>query len=300
VVLIGGCSGDLPPSNVVDKLRVLAVRAEPPEVDPGGTTALDLLIADPKTPAPDGGGPAQPMATWLGCAAPLASVVTLATPCGVDPTKLFTILPCSASNTDPVCFIGNQLTAQYTVPAQALGERVVAVVVTDAGVSVEACLGDVLHPGGPLASSGHCVVAIKQIAIHDPASPTRNHNPALDSFLMEVRPDVPWRDLKNGVVTLPLTPAPPTSSNLLMATCAATAAEVKADRTRESLTLSWYTSAGSLDDRISSFAPPGEAPWLDVLTRWSPPQAATGAVYFWAVIRDDRGGVGFLPDPRAQ
>jgi len=43
----GGCLDDLPSPTLVDDLRVLAVRAEPPEVGPGTTVALDALVVDP-------------------------------------------------------------------------------------------------------------------------------------------------------------------------------------------------------------------------------------------------------------
>lgn len=38
---------DLPESSLVDRPRVLAIQAEPPEVEPGGTVAFSALIADP-------------------------------------------------------------------------------------------------------------------------------------------------------------------------------------------------------------------------------------------------------------
>src|SRR5690348_9407335 len=48
------CSGELPAQDRVEKLRVLAVRAEPPEVRPGETTVFDALTVIP--PAfPEGG-----------------------------------------------------------------------------------------------------------------------------------------------------------------------------------------------------------------------------------------------------
>ena len=62
-----GCAGDLPPAFRVDKLRVLAVRAEPPEVAPGNASTLDALLAlPPARPGDDGGSPAISR-LWLAC-----------------------------------------------------------------------------------------------------------------------------------------------------------------------------------------------------------------------------------------
>ncbi len=47
IVGLSGCLEDLPDPTRVDDLRVLAVRAEPPEVSPGATVALDALVVDP-------------------------------------------------------------------------------------------------------------------------------------------------------------------------------------------------------------------------------------------------------------
>lgn len=47
--LFAGCAGEmLEPSETVSKLRILAVRAEPPDLAPGETVRLDALIVDPR------------------------------------------------------------------------------------------------------------------------------------------------------------------------------------------------------------------------------------------------------------
>ncbi len=45
---LGACLGDLPSPSRVDDLRILAVRAEPPEAPPGAAVALDALVVDPQ------------------------------------------------------------------------------------------------------------------------------------------------------------------------------------------------------------------------------------------------------------
>ncbi len=48
-----GCRGNFAPASLLTGLRVLAVRANPPEVPPGQTSTLDALVSDT---APDDGG----------------------------------------------------------------------------------------------------------------------------------------------------------------------------------------------------------------------------------------------------
>ena len=45
---LGACVEDLPRANFVEDTRVLAIVAEPPQVEPGDTVHLTALIANPK------------------------------------------------------------------------------------------------------------------------------------------------------------------------------------------------------------------------------------------------------------
>jgi hypothetical protein len=49
---LAACSPDFDPASKVDKLRVLAIKAEPPEIDPEGVATLEslVLLADPDAP----------------------------------------------------------------------------------------------------------------------------------------------------------------------------------------------------------------------------------------------------------
>src|SRR4029077_18597428 len=55
--LLAACSGEVPAASRGDKLRVLAVRAEPPEVMPGQAAALDTLTVQPPTGNDGGAAP---------------------------------------------------------------------------------------------------------------------------------------------------------------------------------------------------------------------------------------------------
>lgn len=81
VLLVGcvnQCEVPFPPSSFIDKMRILAIQADPPEVTPGQAVNLRFLAVDSKGIVPSAGllpfpsciadgGPADPSALWVGC-----------------------------------------------------------------------------------------------------------------------------------------------------------------------------------------------------------------------------------------
>ena len=101
------CQQSLPDEALVTRLRILGIRAEPPEVAPGDTTRLDALVADPK-----GGGRAQTWAWALCTPDPAAGVSSCA-----DPTRL---VPLGTGTSETLVVPTNALDA-VPVPQQAKG-----------------------------------------------------------------------------------------------------------------------------------------------------------------------------------
>lgn len=75
---VNQCEVPFPPSSFIDKMRILAIQAEPPEVTPGQPVKLRFLAVDSKGIVPStgflpfpsclsDGGPADPSALWVGC-----------------------------------------------------------------------------------------------------------------------------------------------------------------------------------------------------------------------------------------
>jgi len=64
------CGGHWAHITLVERLRILAIRAEPPEVDIFGEVELSALIGDPQ------GGGREPACTWAVCLFELGSVAT--------------------------------------------------------------------------------------------------------------------------------------------------------------------------------------------------------------------------------
>src|SRR4051812_11454289 len=96
-LLAGGCDKALPDRALVTSLRVLGVRAEPPEAAPGMTIHLDALIADP------GGDGRSLKRAWAICDPGAGGVGSCGNP----------------ANT---AVLGSNLSADWTVPLDALSD----------------------------------------------------------------------------------------------------------------------------------------------------------------------------------
>jgi hypothetical protein len=296
LLITGGCNQNLPSASFIDKLRVLAVRAEPPALPPGGTTTLSLLVAGPWVPNSDGSPPASTRALWFACP-PLTATST----CGIGGIGGI------SSEAPAPSLIGSGGSLSYTLPANATGEQLIGVAVTDDTTDPPSCLKD-LQDNGHITQPDHCVLAIKRVTVDSGAKP--NHNPTLTALEFEEAPKQPFMDLVSGKATFALNPSHGARSLTLRATRSSEPAERKPDGNYEQLSVAWYSTAGSIDGNVGNFNPagcstPGQCgaaePMNTSLTDWYPPTASEAAptlidgnAYFWAVIRDDRGGVGWI------
>ncbi|MBI5479172.1 MAG: hypothetical protein HY906_09965 [Deltaproteobacteria bacterium] len=294
---LGGCSGELPPPSLVDRFRVLAVRAEPPEVAPGETAALDLLLVDPYAPAE---GRARTF-LWLACATPSGTSATACAQFATDPsaalpgmaTGAITLAACD----DPagsltgggLCLLGSDEAATYVPPADFLDagdeSRAVTMFVAAATGDTDAlsCVMQMVEQGSMAVD---CQVSYKRLTVSRSATP--NHNPGLAALVLDDA------DLPEATVT-PVGPG----DHVLQAAATDGSAEgfTKDDGTAatEALLLSWYVAAPG---EPGSTREPGklklyrtEIPGSD--QTFTAPEEA-GDVVLWVVIRDDRGGVGWL------
>lgn len=311
--LCGACSNDLPAASFIDKLRLLAVRAEPPEVAPGQSTTLDALAVEPLVTQLDGGMPQPLTYVWLAC--PLPSGIASPTPCGVG-SDFGTPPMCKDQPSAALCIIGTDATASYTPDAGLLAgaastQLLVTVAVANTNAGAVGCLLDIASNGGLPAHPDHCVVALKRLAVSDPAQRTAavNHNPTLADFTA-TSPGGFKEALDDGNGAWLYARGADKAAWDIIAHRSDDAAEQKGDGTYEQLTVSWFTTAGHLDGGRSIYLPPGctdpaacatKLPETGAGTTWYAPTAqqaasvvdASGVVDFWAVIRDDRGGVGW-------
>lgn len=269
---------DFQPASVVDKLRVLGVRADPPELVPGQTTLLSALVADPK----EGLRPVSMV--WLLCdPAPedaLGNVCarqdTLRT---LDPDKMpegVRIVP---------FFV-----APYTAPSTVLDTLEPDSVARRRGLSATIML--IVFEGESLDDlkdpNLQKVAVIKRIRIADPTDkPNRNPNIA----------DV---TLAGTSIDRIDTPAAKAGSSIdLAATADPDAAQefvrVMPDGSevtqQEQVVFSWFTMDGHFEEGLTEYAsrtPDGKPIRLALPTR---EQAKRDYVEFFVVLRDARGGI---------
>jgi hypothetical protein len=257
LTVAAGCSQPLPSRAVVDDLRILGVRAEPPEAAPGASVHFDALIADPR-----GGGRALKLA-WALCTPGDAGVAT----CG-DPSR--------------VAMLGTGGTADWVVPDSALA----GLSFDDAleGRDVYVVLG--VEPAD-IAPDDHNPphdAAFKRVRVS--TNPSPNHNPSIDSLLVAGSPasPSPITGQPGAKLDLDVTASPDSAESWTSA----------AGSGVEDVRYTWSISAGSVSDAVS-YGAAGEPTanlWRLPDGSNGPPEAM-----LWVVLRDGRGGTDWKQQP---
>ena len=273
---------DRAPSRV-DGPRVLAVRAEPPEAAPGASVTLAPLLVDAAGPLD------AATVDWAFCLAnrPAADDNTVSARClppdspdlrpiapGPAPPAATAVLPaegCQVFGSEP--------------PPPPPGEPPLRPVDPDPS-------GGYYQPVR-LAVAGGEAVAFAQVRLRCalPAAPAPVAQEFRARYVPNRNPHLAELGLAGGATTVA-----PGGREVLQAAWAPEAAEpfvafdlassALVDRV-EALRVSWFSTAGTFDADRS--APQGEA---RAQVGWRAPDAP-GPVHLWAVLRDDRGGMGW-------
>ncbi len=318
---VAGCGDTLPVQSFVEKLRVLGVRAEPPEIAPGETTTLDALVVQPPTARAT--APKAVSYLWVSCSVP-PGVGQLA-PCGVN--DLTAVPPsCALDPGAPICVLGDQATATYTASATTVGsdgtgQRLITMVVSETDGGAVGCLLDTAQNKGIPTDPDHCVLTLKRLVVSSPTvtpASNRNRNPTLRTLDLHLVDDQDMlgaaRSLLDGAARYTVAPDKKKPTWRLTTERNEDASEQKSDGRYEELSVAWYISAGKLagaravfedtscqGDGCNRMPPP-----LQVDADWTAPTSAEraedvptggaldGLTEFWAVVRDDRGGIGWL------
>jgi hypothetical protein len=288
LLLLWACTPNWNPASVIDSLRVIGVRAEPPEIRPGQSAVLQQLLIEPNGK--------KTTTLWLGC----------------DPDPF--------NEGRGACTDVNELTDPSTlVNTSALPGGVKLIGFNDqVTYSTDAHLFDVLDAGDPRRITG-TVGLVVSIAVAEEVSPTAtsqelkaladrvrsgqtesqltlfrvsvsespnpNHNPVADQLTV----NVPLAPGQTALVE-PVTPAALdlTAHDLEMYD-EQTPSGVQ--HLTEHIIAAWYTNAGRfIQDRVELYGDvksyltgPGDDPQTDPV-----PPDHRGTL--WAVIRDSRGG----------
>lgn len=244
-----------PPVSFVQGLRVLGIKAEPPEVPAGASSQLSMLAADTAGNAI--------AVSWTECfMAPLAGQA-------VNPDCVAAGGPGSGPS------IGNGLDVTVTMPqltAESLGAP-------DAS-------GGVYFPFvAEVSNNVDQLSAVYRLRLAQ--SDSVNHNPAILSVSSTDSAGIP-------TPLDPQTPTPVTAGQALALSATLTAdsveSYVRADgaAVMEVVTTSWFCTAGALSVEKTSDAQPQTVLSLDQRL-----PAAGSTIDLWAVARDERGGMDY-------
>ena len=262
---------------IVDRPRVLAIMAQPPEVTPGASVTLTSLLAGP-------GGPLTTSPAWSLCTAP------------TPPTEDASVADgCLA---DAIIDLGTAAAITATIPSEAcrtFGPDVVAAgfrprapdatggyyqpIRSDAP-SFELALGFVRITCNLANASGDLAERYKTTYV-------ANTNPSLTGLAID------------GVRIDPARPANVTADHDVTLTTGwpAEAAEsflyfdpdaMELVTRREAMRVSWFATEGDLTVDASAIA--ADDPALVVSTTWHTPNQP-GPAWIWLVLRDSRGGI---------
>jgi hypothetical protein len=265
--------------SLVTAPRVLAVRAEPAEAKPGATVTFDALIAAPR-------GAVAGTPAWSFCVAPkpLTDDNTVSNVC-VGPSALRRV--------------GNGVTVTASTPSN--------------GCSL---FGPDIPPGGlrprdpddtggfyqPLRvdlGASAPAFALMRISCDLPNASARVAAAFAQAYAPNRNPQLLPLTASIAGSAVALDAIPIGSRVDLRAGWSASSAETYAyydassdavGTKRESLTLAWYSTAGSLDKEATGRAEDDLATSSD--NTWTAPSSA-GVSQLWVVLRDSRGGVDF-------
>ena len=294
LLFVASCSEGLDPPSLVNKLRVLAVRAQvpqPPTPDnpnppplsdayPGDTVRLDALVAGIDGDVDGGVDPSQLDYLWLACTPPPGSVSVK--DCAGSAAQMAGFLPtCADEPAAPVCLLGASANVSYPTaptPLQAPQSIYVAMVVaTQPSGGAAGCLARLSRDEAPGDS---CVVSLKTLTVQ-PFGAVRNASPSVQTFRI-TGADGSFQDIHSTPGKLPL-------GKSLKVNPQSAQPETKPDGTGEVLTFSWFATQKDFDHFHSGINP--QPPHEDPTNSYTNTSNTAGRVHFWLVLRDDRGGV---------
>jgi hypothetical protein len=287
LLLAAGCGADFEPYNRLSKLRVLAIRSEPPAPAPGESATLTPLIYTPE------GDPPVSYA-WSWCPAP--GLASSGYPCLVSEDEL---RQAGAGAAVPAYDLGSGATASFThgVDPQILQKLCEGLPGASEKPDCEG--GFPIQIRVTVSTADEQQVTVSTLRLRLDASAPPNQNPHLEGLaaVLDGTPqaigDTPTLELPRKVETVIRATVPPEDAELYQGKdSAGNPGEV-----RERLTLSWFVESGDLHDGRTGFID-GVTSLDDALQdRWKPatvkdyPRDSSRII---VVVRDNRGGVAWL------
>lgn len=287
-----GCGDDFAPYSQLDRLRVLAIQAEPATPLPGETALLSALTFAPA---------AEPVAhRWSWCPAPAPAGKSY-----VCPLDQATAAQLFAPYLDPALGLpsldlGNAATASLTNPFSAVGLAALCATGIASGAYAQGLDCEGGFPVTVVLDASTATATLRSgfvLRLPVGPAPELNHNPVPGAITLGgqalAEPPLAIRLAPGQTVDLGLD-IPPIAAELR----SIPAFEGDPGQRLERLTASWFADHGRVDTARTAFID-GETTLLETgRNRWTAPDAAawptSGTVQFAVVLRDDRGGAGWL------
>lgn len=296
VLLLTGCPignnkypkpRDLSPVWQIDKLRVLAVRAEPPEIRPGETARFEALITDPNDEAS--------VVVWLACPTDPDDEGGIGFGCSLDAGVDFTDM--DTEELTEAGFIGFEpvMPPVYTAPDDLLDELdpIEAAEGLYVLVQVAALPASALETEeGAAFDFNQVEVAYKRLIVSTALTP--NRNPGVRSFSVDGVPVAPGTVVEIDKGEEYEIGADLTDGSVEVYDYVNSSGEPE-ERIEEPY-IRWYTDGGRLLEEATLY-PYLQASWeapVDAQDKdGNVTSAARTSGTIWAVVRDRRGGMGW-------
>ncbi len=296
LLLLPACGNDNPrlPQHIVTGLRVLGVRADPPEIRPLESSQLEILAVS--TEGDELGF------LWVACdpvfevdidSKPFSACQDESVLSGEDGAQaLFT-----SGVARPLSFDLSATSVTYAPPVDATGAAVdifaslaaddprrqsggsVTVVIIVAPLAdLNALLAD---PDNATLVRERTEIVLKRITVSERTTP--NRAPAIHALTVGAASHPPGTVIPFGSDPLPFVPELSSPEPFLYRHPDGTVTEEL-----EQPVVSWYTTAGRFDEERSQL---GEInAWTPPATGDTPPPPPSGTIPLWVVVRDGRGG----------
>lgn len=265
------CGPDFEPASIVDRLRVLAIRAEPAAAQPGEEISLEPLVADPF------GNERALSYEWAPCAS-------------VDGEKLTVLAPEDCVVAEDLTVLSTDSIFTYALPPEAAKLKSFVDLLSGSGTLLLP-VRLIVRPAAASDSDADAETteierAIAQVAIVFEGDP--NQNPSFEQLTVDSLVSL-------DEDAIPLSPR----EVILQADWTAESVEdyeVVAQGTKEvieqqeAMDVAWFASVGSFDPDHSSEG----HDFVKFTLEEDRPPPENAAALLWAVLTDGRGGVDWL------
>jgi hypothetical protein len=274
LLLANGCESPFPPRTLVERLRVLGIRADPADADITGSITLTGLVVDET-------GPGKPdCATWVVCP-PGGDYSTSAVECWSDSSYPLPSGTCLQASGE--CFTQLSIFQLVAWFQQQLNNQGIDISATSLNLTqVDIWIGFTVIAGGEK------VQAVKRLPVHFDESAPLNRNPVLTGL------EVGGSQVGNDPIQLPagakitLKPLIDESSRETFIPAGETAAH------QEDFVFGWFSNLGEFDYSRTVSAANSQGDKLDE-NQWSIPKTLpenqTAEGFLWLVVRDGRYGI---------